>query len=498
VPHSDSSDAAVYRRLLSSTVWVFLMRWGIRAIGLVNTVVLARLLTPEDFGIVAMGALLVGFLNGFIELGAESLLIRQPNATREHCDTAWTIRICQGAAMALLLSAMATPAAVFFDEPRLAAVVHFVALSSFINGFTNIGVTLIRKDLQFSKDFRFGITNRLVNFAIIVGLAVVLRDYWAIVYGQIAGSLFMVAHSYLLHPYRPRLSFAKIRDYFHYSVSIVPLTISSFLIQKVDVLVVGRLSGTGELGAYNVSSELSALATREIVTPLARSLYPNFAKLAGNLEKLVEVFGHVLNTIAILCIPIGLGLWAVADNFTLVVLGPQWAATVPLLKWLAIYGVFFCLTQVINGHILIVVGKERLAATLGWVRLAIMVPLVLYGALTWGPEGAAAGMMIAGGLALPITSYYLMRSIPISLGQLLSALWRPTVSGLTMMLTVTAVFSGTSLPPPLALTLSVLLGAAVYITLLFGLWVLSGRPAGSEFIVVRFIATKLRLRASEG
>jgi len=128
VPPAESSDAAVYRRIFSSSVWVFLMRWGIRSIGLVNTIILARLLTPEDFGIVAMSALLVGFLSGFMEFGAESLLIREPEATREHCNTAWTIRICQGTAMALLLSAMATPAAAFFNEPRLAAVIHFTAL----------------------------------------------------------------------------------------------------------------------------------------------------------------------------------------------------------------------------------------------------------------------------------------------------------------------------------------------------------------------------------
>lgn len=498
MPPADSSDAAVYRTILKSSVWVFLMRWGIRLIGLVNTIILARLLTPEDFGIVAMSALLVGFLNGFMELGAESLLIREPHATRDHCNTAWTIRICQGAAMAVLLLAMATPAAMFFNEPRLAAVIHFTALCSLINGFTNIGMILIRKELQFAKDFRFGIINRLTGFVIVVCLAFLLRDYWAIVYAQVAGSLFVVAHSYLLHPYRPRLSFAKFRQYFNYSLSIVPLTLSGFLIKKVDVLIVGRLSGTGELGVYNVSSELSSLATREIVTPLARSLYPNFAKIADNLEKLVEVFGHVLNTIAIISIPISLGLWAVADTFTIVLLGQQWTATIPLLKWLAIYGAFFCLTQVINGHILLVVGKERLAARLGWVRLVFMIPLVLYGAMHWGPEGAAGGMTIAGGIALPITSYYLMRSIPITLGQLIAALWRPAIAGPVMALVVTMTFSGFSLPPAVELTLSVLLGATVYPAVLFGLWVASGKPAGTELVVVRFIAAKLRFRTSEG
>jgi len=308
-----------------------------------------------------------------------------------------------------------------------------------INGFTNIGMILVRKELQFAKDFRFGIINRLAGFIFAISLAVALRDYWAIVYAQVAGSLFVVAHSYVLHPYRPWLSFAKFRHYFNYSLSIVPLTLSGFLIKKVDVLIVGRLSGTGELGAYNVSSELSALATREIVTPLARSLYPNFAKIASNREKLVEVFGHVLNTIAILCVPIGLGLWAVADSFTIVLLGPQWTATIPLLKWLAIYGIFFCLTQVINGHI-----------------------------------------------------------IPISLGQLLGALWRPTLAGVVMFLAVTTAFSGATLSPGLQLALSVLLGTAVYPVVLFGLWAVSGRPPGTEFVVARFIATKLRWRASEG
>ena len=124
-----------------------------------------------------MGTLLVGFLNGFLELGAESLLIREREATRAHCDTAWTIRLIQGAVLALLLVGLAVPVSDFFGEPRLVDVIYLIALSAFIEGFDNIGMVLVRKELDFAKDFRFGIYNRIAVFLFTVSFAFALRSY---------------------------------------------------------------------------------------------------------------------------------------------------------------------------------------------------------------------------------------------------------------------------------------------------------------------------------
>lgn len=497
-PGSKAGDgnATIYHSLLKGTGWVFLMRWGTRGIGLVSTLILARLLTPEDFGIVAMGTLLVGFLNGFLELGAESLLIREREATRAHCDTAWTIRLIQGAVLALLLVGLAVPVSDFFGEPRLVDVIYLIALSAFIEGFDNIGMVLVRKELDFAKDFRFGIYNRIAVFLFTVLFAFALRSYWALVIGQLAGTVFTVINSYFMHSYRPRLSRAKLREYLHFSISIIPLTVSTYLTNKLDVVVVGRIGGTAMLGAYNVASELSSLATREIVTPLARALYPNFARIADDPVKLVEVFRHVLSTVAMVCTPIGFGLWVVADDFVLTLLGPHWRSVVPLLQWLSIYGVLLSLIQVMNGHILIVTGNELLAAVLGWVRLAILAPIVIYATIRWGPEGAAAGMVVSAGLALPITGLYLLNRIQMSLGQLFGSLWRPVTAALVMAFVVDASLDAGA-GHALRLGFGVVLGVTTYVVALLGLWALSGRPAGMEGVVVRMVAMKLRPRAYE-
>jgi hypothetical protein len=149
-----------------------------------------------------------------------------------------------------------------------------------------------------------------------------------------------------------------------------------------------------------------------------------------------------------------------------------------------------------NGHILIVTGNELLAAVLGWVRLAILAPIVIYATIRWGPEGAAAGMVVSAGLALPITGLYLLNRIQMSLGQLFGSLWRPVTAALVMAFVVDASLDAGA-GHALRLGFGVVLGVTTYVVALLGLWALSGRPAGMEGVVVRMVAMKLRPRAYE-
>jgi len=171
--------------MIKGSIWMVAMRWTVQGIGLISTMILARLLTPADFGIVAMGMLVVGLLEIFSSLGVDLALIRNQAAEPGHYNTAWTFRVFQCTFITVLLLIFAPFAADYFGDPRVTIVIQILSLSVFFDGFENIGVVAFRKDLDFSKEFRFGVYKKLLGFVITVPLAFTLKSYWALVAGVV-------------------------------------------------------------------------------------------------------------------------------------------------------------------------------------------------------------------------------------------------------------------------------------------------------------------------
>src|SRR5690606_5495953 len=180
------------REILRGVSWSIFMRWAIRFIGVISTLILARLLSPEDFGIAAMGSLVIGLLFSVTESGAASLLIRTKEFDQAHCDTAWTISLLQNIVVGLLIIILAPVAAVYFNEPRIIEVMYILAIVVLVGGLGSISPTLIRRELKFDLDFRFNIYKKLAVFFPTVGLAIWLGNYWALIFGILIGTIINV------------------------------------------------------------------------------------------------------------------------------------------------------------------------------------------------------------------------------------------------------------------------------------------------------------------
>jgi O-antigen/teichoic acid export membrane protein len=481
----------IYSHMLRGSVWAILMRWCIRIIGLVSTVILARVLAPTDFGLVAMGTLMIGLLTTFSELGEGQLLMREPNVTRAHCDTAWTIRLLKSIGIALILALGAPLAVRYFREPRAAQVFYVLALAMAISGLQNIGMVLVNKNLDFARDFRFNVYSKLVRFSTTVPLAFLLRSYWALLVGYLVNSVVDVLMTYRMHPYRPKLSLEKVRAYLRFSVAMVPLNVGGFLSRKVDTFIVGRIGEASLLGSYNVASELSAMATEELGAQVSRALFPSYAKLIDRPAELAEAFIHSMTSMACVSLALGFGLAAVADDFVRVVLGSQWAAAIPFLQWLAICGALRSVTQLMGGSILVVTGHERTSATLTWLRLAFAAPAALAAGHWWGVTTIPIAMTAANFVILPFAAIAVRRAIAVTYAQIVGALWRPALATTAMVLAARwpLLQSGNALPD---LALRVAIGAAVFGVVLAGSWLLSGRPAGPERALVKIVMQRIR------
>ena len=188
-----------------SGFWAFALRVGNRLFGLARTVVLARLLSPADFGLFGIALLASAALETVTETGFEAALIQKKGDVKPYLDTAWTMQVIRGFVLAGILVVGAPMVAAFFREPQAALLLKVMALVVLVKGFTNIGVVFFQKELEFHRQFAYVFSGTLADLAVAITAAFVLRNAWALVCGFLAGNLVRAVASYIVHPHRPRL-----------------------------------------------------------------------------------------------------------------------------------------------------------------------------------------------------------------------------------------------------------------------------------------------------
>ena len=481
---------SILKDFLRGVAWSMGMRWSLHLLGMLSTIIIARLLTPHDFGIVSAATIALGLTNNLMSMGVEQHLIRTKEATPEHCNTAWTLQVLQNLFVAILLALAAPMVAYYMDEPKVTEVIYLIAIATAVTGLSNIGVPLARKNLQFHKDFQFNVSQKLATIVLSIGLAVWLRSYWALALSYLISAFFGLALSYLMFKYRPRWSLARFKEYFRFSVRIIPLSIAKYLNDKIDTLIIGGMAGSAQLGLYNTSSELSTMATREVGTSISRGLYPNYAAIKDNKEQLNSSFIAVLASISLFIIPLGAGLSLCAEQIIPLLLGSHWLAAVPIIEWLAIAATLTSMTHLMTMQVLIVSGYELVSVGMVWLRLGLQATGIYLAVSLGGVHAIAIGVTLATAVSLPIAMVVLNRCLGISLTASLGSFWRPLVAALMMALALVAIEP--SLPENTALQLmtKVAAGAIVYGLSDLLLWRLSGRPSGVEKYLVETLASR--------
>ena len=315
---------AVNKGMAKGVMWTVLFKFVTRGIGLISTVILARLLVPADFGLVAMAMAIVAGLEILSAFNLDVVLIQNQNAERKHYDTAWSFNLVAGAVQALILVFIAPLIAHFYNDPRLQMIVYLLALGRLVGGAENIGMVAFRKDLQFHKDFKFQVIKKMAGFTITMGLAFWLRNYWALIGGMLAGTFAGVVLSFAMQSYRPRFSFAAVGELFHFSKWLLINNFLYFAIQESSSFILGKLGGSHALGLFTVSYEISNLPSTDLVAPINRAIFPGYAKMAGDMGVLQQGFLNILSAIALFVLPIGAGIALTAGPLVHLMLGAKW------------------------------------------------------------------------------------------------------------------------------------------------------------------------------
>jgi lipopolysaccharide exporter len=485
------------KKIAKGAAWMVAFKLIDRGLGLLSTLVLARLLIPADFGLVAMATVLIGALQLLVSFSFDVPLIQNPDAGRDQFDTAWTFTVIFSVICGTLLAFLAIPASHFYREPRLEAVVYFLALAFAVQGFANIGPVVFRREMRFDREFKFLLAKRITSLVVTIPLALSLKNYWALVIGQLFGAFASVALSYIVSSYRPRFSLRAKVELFHSSKWLMINNLFQFLNGRGAELLIGRFAGTQTLGVYTIASELATLPTTELVAPINRAAFPGYAQSALDTTKLRGNFLNVMSMIALFALPAGIGIAVIADLLVPAVLGPQWLAAIPLMQVLAIYGVLQAL-QTNIGYVYLSLGEPKIITLINGLQVLILIALLIPGIQYAEAIGAAWAFLASIVFIIPINHVFLWKRLQVGTRQICANLIRPFIASLIMgflvwLLKVTLdVQHGTVTYLLLALLFTVSTGVLIYTLVLYGLWRISSQPPGPERLCFSQIETVLQ------
>jgi len=477
-------------KLWRSSLWVVGARVLVNLLGLLSTFVLAWVLTPGDFGIVALGSTLLAIVSSFTELSLSQALVRHDDPQDPHYGTAFTLNLLRGVALAAVFVAISYGAARYYGDPRLFAVMTAMSASFVIGGLVNPKQVVLQRQLLFWQEFVQAVSQKLIGFVVGVALAVIFRSYWALVISSLASQVTAVAVSYMVYPYRPRFTFRHSRELLGFSFWITAGQLVSTLNWRFDFLLVGKVLGNTALGHYSVAGNLALIPTHEATYPLTRTLYPAMSAIRGDAARLAAGYQRAQALVTAIALPAGFGVAAISEPLIALAMGPKWAPIVPIL---AVLSIVFAVQTI--GSL-----AQPLGTALGQVRtlfvrdvqmLVLQIPVILVGAVWFGLPGLIAARSITGAIFIAANTMLVRRFTGLGLWEQMRLNIRPLVAASVMAATVLALTRavGPYDTVPLriaALALFCLVGGVVHIGVTALLWMLAGRPAGPESEIIRF------------
>lgn len=474
-----------------SAGWLIATRMLGRILGLCNTLVLARILVPGDFGLVAMATTFSQAVEAFAQVGIQDALIRAENHPRELYNTAFSMQIVRNLLVGAAIAAGAYPASIYFEEPRLMNLILILAVSASLY-FENVGIIEYRREMRFFTQFMILTIPRVLSLVVTLSIAIVYRSYWALLAGIIANQFCYVVLTYVVHPFRPKLSFAKWRDLLGFSVWTWFSSLARMVLQRADPFLIGPRAGSGALATFLVSSEIALLPVTELVAPLAAAMFPGMAMAqrqgknsAGiTLDTIVNIFPVLMG--------LGIAISGASGYIVAVALGEKWVTAGPLMAVIAIGCLFFPANRICSAT-LVARGEVRKDFTV--IALAAGARVAAIGAAVHlsGDLSVVAWACVASSAAEAFLSLLFLHSLGgTEFRKALAPVGRTVVAGI---LTAGLLFfSGFGWQPVIGVPVlsAFFLGAAlvigtlvVYAVISLGLWALNGLPAGPEAQIVR-------------
>lgn len=462
------NHTSITRKAGRGVIWNFLTFGVSKGVLLLTTSVLARLLTKEDFGLVAVAVVAINYLSVIKDLGLGLALIQRRDDVEEAASTVFTINTLLGMGLSLLVLPLAPLFAAYFQEPQVTPVLRWLGLSFTLNALGATHINLLMRDLDYRRKFIPDISNTLVKGIISLWLAFTGFGVWALVFGQLTGTLASAIAAWLVKPWRPRMmvNFAIARQLVQFGASVTGVDILTVFVDNLSYLIIGRMLGVAALGVFSISYRLPEMLIVGNLWLIASVLFPAFSSIQDKPEELRRGFLVSIRLVQLVVMPLCLGLFVAADPIVRVFFGEQWLEAIPLLRLLSLYALVYSVGYH-AGDVYKAIGRPDILFKLNIMSILVLVPALMIGS-QFGLVGFAWGYLIAIALDQTITIYVATRFLKVSVLDILKEL-KPAILGALCMTPVAfgILILTSDVNVFLQLTLVVISGAITYLSIIW-------------------------------
>lgn len=359
------------------------------AIQLASTVILSRLLSPNDYGVMTMVMALVSFAGLFRDLGLSSAAIQKKDLTRAQQSNLFWLNTAMGALMTILVAVSSPLVVWFYGKPELLWVTVALSATFLIGSLgTQHGAMLVR-NMQFGRKAVAGIAGSVITLATAVGFAMNGYAYWSLVCGNIVGGLTTTTLLFILSPFQPRwiTRGTGIRNMLKFGANITAFDVVNYFARNLDNFLIGKFIGTAALGIYGRAYSLLMLPISSLRGPITSVTYPALCRLRDQPEAWRDYYLKTVLLLAFLSMPLACWLYLVASPLVLLLLGESWEGVAPLFSILAIV-CFIQPSSSMGGSVMLSLGRSRNYFLVGTFN-AIVVSLGFLVGVQWGAQGVA-------------------------------------------------------------------------------------------------------------
>jgi lipopolysaccharide exporter len=473
----------VTQRVALGAMWLMGARLFSRLSGLAGSIVLARLLAPQDYGLVAIAVSVLALVQGLTLVPTYGNLVRAVEFDRANVDTAFTIAFVRGSLVSLLVLVSAGVVADFVRHPELGLVLRTMALLPLFECLQNPRFVVFERGLLFGRRAVRDVLGGLTALAVAVGGALYFGNYWALVCASIASSIVMLLLSYVFVPYVPRFSIARMSEHLSFSSWLWMSSMVSTVSQRIDTLILGRMLDASSAGIYSMGRDIASIPTQQAIEPITTALFPALAGARREGRDADAMTLEAMGMLASVGLPITIGLALVATEVVRIILGDRWAEVAPILQWI---------TPVLGAHTVYAAARSQIMAT-GHTKIlfysdaayaAVRLLFFVCGLAIGGLMTSVVAIALASVLNLYIQQATLSRTLGIGFARVWRVVRRPVLASGVMTCVVLAVRSVIeSAIPTNAMSGAVMMllllagvGAMAFMASLYFFWVRERKP----------------------
>jgi O-antigen/teichoic acid export membrane protein len=460
------AHSSVRARTVQSVAWRAASQIALQLSRVVTAVVLARLLTPAEYGVAGMVLVFSSFVLPFTDLGLGAALVQRPTLTPQGLSTVFWISLGAGALFTVVGVALATPISDFYSQPEVKPLFAALSLAFLVVSFSTVQRSLLAREINFRSLELRNLAGTAIGSVVAIAAAAAGYGPWALILQRLSASVVTTALLWFRASWRPAFVFSldSARDLGGFGIRALGTRLLTDVRQNGDKLVIGRLLGSSPLGIYLVANNIVLMPFNRMVVPLQDVLFPAFSRMQGGAAAVGTAWVRVNRVLAAISLPAMLGLIVVAPDLIPFVLGDRWVKAVPVIQLLAWVGLIQAL-QGINGAVLIAMNRtgRLLAVTAAIVTLSFA---ALFAGLPWGVRGVAAAYAVANTLTFPAFTWVVTRCLGVSVWTVFRSLLG--VGAAAVVMVVVTFFAREwllhqHLPLGVRLLLEVAVGAGVYV-----------------------------------